>query len=161
MTIYLDRLEVANKVLKTIGNETYEFVVEQGRLYLTWTVNEQSYRRLCILQRGSHYFNSDKFSRNLGTGGTGESAIVQLVRWIKGRNTLPIRQWQYWASSSVKLWQDDTIANQVILWLREGNYPIEATCVFCNKTVYRYDWWSLPGKKEGLGCYKPETCPNL
>jgi hypothetical protein len=160
MTIHLDRLEVANKVLKTIGNKTYEFIVEQNKLYLSWGTESRFYKKLCRLQAGSHYFYAYSFRHNLGTGGTGESAIVQLVRWVKGKNTLPLGQWRYWASPSVKLWQDDAVAKQVLEWLTEAGYPIEPICIFCGKKISSYDWWSLPNQKEGLGCWEGSDCPN-
>ena len=161
MTIDLQKLKVANEVVKTIGNKTCKFVVEQNKLYLSWEADTRFYKKLCRLQSGSHYFYAGTFRRNLGIGGTGESAMVQLVRWIKGLNVLPLSQWQYWASPSIELWQNNDVAKQVIALLTEAGYPAEPVCIFCGKKPPNgYDWWSLSSKKEGLGCWKPEACPN-
>lgn len=127
--IHLDRLEAANKVAKTLRNTTYRFVAEKDKLYLEWEIqykgNVQHYKMLCKILPGSHYFFGSRQTQKLEAGGVGESALVQLARWIHGANVLPLSWWRYCSGTPVMLWQDADLAEKALSLLTQARYPLE------------------------------------
>lgn len=132
-----ERIPVANRILQTFeSGAKAEFVLsDAGRL----RIKTQHGSKPATVAN-----NSGALSCNygqLGFGGTSAMAIGQLVRWIRNKTRLPVACWEYWASDTIKLCNDETV--QLI---EKSGYcdPKKTCCVLCGYE-YTGDWWDLDG----------------
>src|SRR5579862_6791320 len=135
------RLDQANRVLSTFDRfDRYVTlsVDERGRIWVSWIYHGTG---STLKSKAWVTRESDLHPVWRGPwGGTESIAISQLVRWIQGKPVFPMSTWKYWASATVKLSNDQTLAV-----LREIGWPTEAICVLCKKPCRGLDWWSLNG----------------
>lgn len=145
-----ERLELANKVLKTLGDFELSWQPRRG-LCISWTWRGTCFTKRWTCDRGSFYPRFDTGS--MGIAGTGTTAISQLVRYCQGKPCLPLSSWRYWGGKSVRLWTELRDRCIAIALLENSDYPKAPICIFCgsNLTGQQWDWYSLNTGTEGVG----------
>lgn len=139
------RRGVANMVLGTI---TPGYLLYEGNhsLRLCWDINKDHSKLHDVPAslRAEGDWPRYGYSQRI-TGGTGYSAIGQLIRYVRDLPRLPMATWEYWASESIKLANERTL--QI---LRSSDYadPKKTCCVLCGSLEFKQgiDWYSLDGK---------------
>jgi len=138
-----ERIAIANSALQTFAH-SIELYRGTHELRIRWDIRQEKCAddypaRL----RGDGTWPKYGYYR-YPTGGTGQQAIAQLIRYIRDLNRLPIDTWKYWASDTVKLCNSQTVE---ILQNSDYGNPKKTRCVLCGSTEFKpgLDWWSLNG----------------
>ena len=129
--VNLDRLETANKVLKTLGGHS-EFKIENGKLYFEFGVHKSTLK----VKR----FSSDA---NLVLGfktpfsSTQNALIVSLGNWMRNKPCYPLTTIRHWVC--LGLWESESASSEAISLLENSDYP----------------------RLFGVGCFRPRSTPAV
>lgn len=153
-----ERVEVANKVLKSFAPETTIVLDAHGYVVVCWKDHCGKLIERRWMTRGQSFYPT--WSKLWCHGGTATVALAQLVRWIKGRPVLPLTTWMYWACDRVALLrQQNDNGAAAIESLRDAGYPEVSKCVLCgvDLAIAGFDWWCLDGVS-GPCCHHTQGC---
>lgn len=155
MPLILNRIGPANRVLSLLREgsalETRDDKRGRKRLWIKIPGHDRVLYRTWQT-RGQDFYPT--WHRKWPGGGTSMIALSQMVRWVQGKNVLPLSTWEYWCGERVKLFQD----TQVLEILREAHYPEVVNCCLCGEPVRSvFDWWSLGGD-QGPCCTRNYGC---
>lgn len=125
------RAVMANAILKTYAHKDAEIILRGRRVF----VRDYSRTRQWVVRGGQSFYPAYRTSM----GGTQTTSIAILIRWIQGRPVFPMSTWEYWASGTINLCNQETLALLV-----EYGYPKHVECVLCgNEIKGGLDWWCL------------------
>lgn len=134
-----DRIAVANQVLSYFAETPTILLRANNRVQVRWTTRTKSHTK-SWMTRGQDFY--PVWHRDWPGGGTAQTALSQLVRWVQGKPVLPLDSWRYWASEKVKLLRDTTALDI----LSGAGYPDPSHCVLCDRPLTEgLDWWRLDG----------------
>jgi hypothetical protein len=155
----LDKLDTVNAAIAIFAPGTSVRKGPNGWVVEWLNHNGKVYsRRWSVMGGGSLY---PVWHHKWAHGGTCCNALSQLIRWLQDRPVFGISTWQYWASPSVRL--GDNNGQQLLEVLEAGGYPTDHVCVLCNTVISPrttgLDWWDLGGVS-GPCCRDRSKCPN-
>jgi hypothetical protein len=128
-----EKLKAVNKILDIMGTRT---VVsrENGGWYCTW----QNWKDKTVKKRYSARDGWPVWGDQWGHGGTCQSALTQLMRWLQGKTVHPLRVWRHWVGLNVQLGTPEII--EILL---TAGYPENPPCVLCGKPLMgSHDWFN-------------------
>lgn len=148
--INCQRLQVSNQVLALMA-KGIAFSVSNNKIYIEWDSYSAGKRKRKLYtpnNRASFYS-----SHRLPTGGTVDTAINQLWRWIKNKPCLPLGAWRMWTNpeGGFKIG-----APEIVDILSAAGYPETGKCCICGADLKEkgFTWYySQKPRVEGAGCW--------
>lgn len=136
------RLKPANECLESFAPGTKleiqqikgAYPVPHEFIHVTWERHGERISRRW-LTRGQDFY--PLWRQSWPGGGTAQTALSQLVRWVRDLPVLPISTWRHWASERCKLLPPEAVEK-----LLADGYPPDTPCVLCGQPIRgSLDWW--------------------
>lgn len=148
--IHQDRIDLTNRILEA-SREQFLFRIEartapRPGIWIAPDPARLKWARPRLIRLNGTGLSLGFRYGSYGMGGTGATALAQLVRFCRDAPRLPIGTWRYWTSDVVGLKPP-----QIVEWLEASPYPEKTACVLCGKIPSPIDWWSQ-GNVQGPCC---------
>jgi len=149
INIQESKIQAANAVMATLGDETCRFFVRRNRLRIATADGES---QVFVASIGDRL---DMSRTHFHCGSNRSMAIAQLAHWLRGRRRYSLHVWRYWVGPPVKLGNERTLE---LLEATDYGDPEMTACVACgDPEVDSLDWWTSPEGVTGP-CHMGPNC---